>query len=69
MSKYLRFRRRNRPGWGTSARMRIKGLTQAVRPSFVRRLEQMRQQRRLRVKAAIAGVVLIGFAAIGWMLV
>ena len=49
--------------------MRIKGMTQAVRPSFVRRLEQMRQQRKLRLKAASAGVVLIGFAAIGWLLV
>jgi len=69
VSKYLRFRRRNRPGWGTSASMRLKGLAQSVRPSFVRRLEQMKQQRRLRLRAALAGAALIGFAAIGWALI
>jgi hypothetical protein len=68
VSKYLRFRRRNRPGWGTTTRMRLKGLAQAVRPSFVRRLEQMRQQRKLRVRAAVVGAVLIGLAAVSWAL-
>lgn len=66
MSKILRFRRRNRPGWRTSASKRLKGLAQAVRPSFVQRLEQMKQQRKLRFRAAVAGAILLGFAAIGW---
>jgi len=48
--------------------MRIKGLAQAVRPSFVRRLEQMRQQRKFRMRAVLAGAMLIGFAAISWAL-
>lgn len=68
MSKILRFRRRNRPGWRTAASKRLKGLAQAVRPSFVRRLEQMKQQRKLRLRAAVAGALLLGFAAIGWAL-
>ena len=66
MSKILRFRRRNRPGWRTAASKRLKGLAQAVRPSFVRRLEQMKQQKRLRFRAAVAGTLLLGLAAIGW---
>ena len=69
MSKILRFRRRNRPGWKTGMRKRLKGLGELVRPSFVRRLEQMKQQRRFRIRALVAGAVLVGIAAIGWVLV
>jgi len=49
--------------------MRLKGLGELVRPSFVRRLEQLKRQRRLRTRAALAGAVLLGFAALGWALI
>jgi hypothetical protein len=69
VSKILRFRRRNRPGWKTGMGKRLKGLAQAVRPSVVARLEQMKRQKRLRLRAMLAGGVLLCFAAIGWALI
>jgi len=57
MSKFLRFRRRHRH----------KGPSEFKRPSFVGRMERMKQQRKLQYWAMLAGaVVLVG--AIGWIL-
>jgi len=58
MSKILRFRRRHR----------LKGLDALERPSFVGRMERMRQQRKLQWWAMVAGVVVLGGVA-GWMLI
>jgi hypothetical protein len=59
VSKILRFRRHKRP----------KGLEAFERPSFVVRLQRMRNERRLQWRAMVACVVVLAGAAIGWMLI
>ena len=58
MSRILRFRRRHR----------LKGLNEFVRPSFVGRMERMRQQRKLQWLAMMACAVVLG-GVVGWMLI
>lgn len=57
MSKIIRFRRRKR----------LKGLSEYVKPSFVGRMERMKQQRKQAFVVLLVSVVLTG-AAIGWAL-